>query len=118
MTERLARIDWLPTEQGGRAAPPLGPRYSTSVRFEDWAPGPEGANWSLVVEMIDRSVDSMTWTANVHFLFEEAPSESLKAGTRFEWYEGKKCVARGTILQAVLGTSAVGQPVVVPHQVG
>ncbi|MHB1422454.1 MAG: hypothetical protein ACYC3I_04495 [Gemmataceae bacterium] len=101
MASRLARITWLTPEEGGRRTPPSGPRYSTPARFEGQAPGPEGANWSLVVDRMSQPLGSADWIAEVRFLVDEAPHELLLLGARFELYEGKKCVARGVIISPV-----------------
>ncbi len=98
MTTRLARITWLTPEEGGRHAPPSGPRYSAPARFEGQTAGPEGANWSLIVDLVSHPPESGDWIAEVRFLVEEAPRECLRFGACFELYEGKKLVARGTIL--------------------
>lgn len=113
--ERIARIEWLSAEQGGRNAPPSGPRYSTPVRFESQPFGAEGATWSLVVEMIDRSADAMAWTARVHFLMDEAPNELLNVGARFELFEGAKRIGRGAVLPETVGANAATQAVVAPQ---
>lgn len=100
MTSRLARISWLTADQGGRSCPPAGPRYSTPARFEanstSW---PEQA-WSLVLDLVSHPAGTADWIANVHFLFPEAPHGWLSDGARFELFEGNRCVARGTILDA------------------
>jgi hypothetical protein len=101
MTNRLARITWLAPEEGGRRVPPSGPRYIAPARFEGPAAGSEGANWSLVVDLISHPPGSADWIAEVRYLFDEAPHELLLPGTRFELYEGKKCVARGVLLSPV-----------------
>jgi hypothetical protein len=98
MTSRLARITWLTPEEGGRRQPPPGPRYSAPVRFEGQPVGAEGANWSLVVDLVSRPPGSADWIAEVRYLVDEAPHELLRVGACFELYEGKKCVARGIII--------------------
>jgi len=103
MTIQLARITWLTPEEGGRRLPPSGPRYTAPTRFESQPPGPEGANWSLVVDRMPQSPGSMEWIAEVHYVAEEAPHELLLPGACFELYEGKKCVARGVISSLLRG---------------
>jgi len=100
MTRARAIVEWVPQNQGGRRQPPTGtgPRpYSTVVRFTD-APWPEETSWSLVVEMDPALSETYRWIADVHFLVPEAPHHCLRQGKEFELYEGKKCVARGRIL--------------------
>jgi hypothetical protein len=50
--------------------------------------------------MAARPADSTDWLAQVRFLVDEAPHEILVEGARFELYEGEKCVARGTVIDA------------------
>jgi hypothetical protein len=101
MTTPLARITWLTPEEGGRKKPPPGPRYCAPARFEGQAAGPEGANWSLVVDLLSHPPESADWLAEVCYLVDEAPRELLLLGACFELYEGKKCVARGVIIDPV-----------------
>ena len=101
MVTKKALIEWIPRGQGGRSKPPPGigtPPYSTVIRFVDepW-PCPAGS-WSLVVVKDASRSTEYKWMADVHFLVEEAPHESLLEGRAFELYEGSRCVARGTVL--------------------
>ena len=103
MVTKKALIEWIPKDQGGRTKPPLGigvPPYSTEVRFveDHWPPVDE--SWSLVVDKNQPLSTEFRWIADVHFLVEEAPHDSLREGRAFELYEGKKCVARGRIEQS------------------
>jgi hypothetical protein len=101
--ERMMRsvVEWIPKEKGGRSEPPAGvgsPPYATVVRFVDTEePWPPPEAWSLVVEKIEALSEPYSWTANVRFLVDEAPHDSLREGSQFELYEGGKCVARGRI---------------------
>ena len=100
MQVRRAVVDWLPKEQGGRSEPPSGhgPRpYAAVVQFSD-DPWPDSDTWSLVVEMDPALSDRDRWFASVHFLAEDAPHDSLQRGRSFTLYEGRRCVAQGTIL--------------------
>ena len=95
-----AVVDWIPLEQGGRRGPPsgLGPQpYSTVMRFLD-EPWPAPVAWSLVVKMVEARDGDDRWLADVRFLFDEAPRDSLREGREFELYEGLKCVARGRLI--------------------
>jgi hypothetical protein len=111
MTEKLARIIWLSAADGGRQTLPSGPRYSSPARFDaakdKW---PQEA-WSLVLDLVNRSSDSTDWLAKVRFLAENAPQELLQEGSRFELFEGKKCVAVGTIVPATLPPDGAAQSV-------
>ena len=94
----IAEIEWLTAEAGGRKSPPPGPTYSAPVRFEDesWEAWAKEA-WTLVAQVIECS-DAYHWKANVAFLVGNAPQERLMPGARFEFYEGRRCVARGRVL--------------------
>ena len=100
MVTKKALIEWIPKEEGGRSKPPLGvgyPSYSTVVHFID-EPWPHATgSWSLVVVKNEPLSTEFRWIADVHFLVEDAPHDSLRDGREFELYEGKKCVARGRI---------------------
>ena len=101
ITKRVS-IEWIPESQGGRAKPPLGagePPYSTVVHFpgEPW-PHPDGS-WSLVIRKNVPLSGEYQWVADVHYLVDDAPHESLRVGREFELYEGNKCVARGRIIE-------------------
>ena len=96
-----AKIEWVKPEEGGRSRPPSGEGsrpYSAPVKLggsnEPWPP-PEA--WSLVVEKVE-APDLYTWEADVRFLVEGAPVQLLTTGRNFELYEGRLCVARGTLL--------------------
>ena len=39
------------------------------------------------------------WLAEVNYLFENAPHYLLAQEAEFELYEGKRCVARGRIIE-------------------
>lgn len=92
-----AIIAWVPPEAGGRQHVPAGPRYITVCRFEE-DPGWENGTWSLVVEWVRTFRGGRLILANVDFLVPEAPTNFLRAGTRFELLEGRKRVAKGVIL--------------------
>jgi len=102
MTTVRAVVEWIPKEQGGRSEPPAGvgsPPYATVVRFTDAdEPWPPPVAWSLVVEKDEETSGRYRWFADVHFLMNDAPHDSLRHGRTFELYEGKKLVARGRIL--------------------
>lgn len=98
---KKASIAWIPKEAGGRSKPPLGigePSYATVIHFPE-EPWPHlSGSWSLVVRKDEALSSEYHWIANVHFLVEEAPHDSLRDGRNFELYEGNKCVARGSII--------------------
>jgi hypothetical protein len=95
VTSRRAHITWLPPDKGGRQTPPSGPRFSPTARF---AAAKEDR--SVVLELVSRPAGSADWIADIRFLFDDAPQDLLADGARFELYEGKRCVAHGTILAA------------------
>lgn len=95
-----AVIEWIRPEEGGRSAVPsgTGPRpYATLVRFPGSSePWPPAKAWSLVVEKAE-GLNAFTWEAEVRFLEDDAPTELLISGRRFELYEGWKRVAVGEL---------------------
>ena len=102
MMNKKAIVEWKTKDQGGREEPPLGvgvPFYATVMRFTDEPWPPVNGAWSMVVIKDEQASTDSLWTANVHFLVDEAPHDSLRNGRAFELYEGNKCVARGTIME-------------------
>lgn len=93
----LARVCWVPETEGGRKIPPTGHRYVTVARFEEDKTWPDEA-WSLVMDFSESPIDTRCVTADVHFLVPEAPAHLLTTGSKFELFEGRRCVARGEIL--------------------
>jgi hypothetical protein len=95
-----AVIEWISKERGGRREPPSGVAptpYTTLVRFVD-EPWPAHDAWSLMVKKERDWGRPDRWLAEVGFLVDEAPVDSLREGREFELYEGKTCVARGKIV--------------------
>jgi hypothetical protein len=95
-----AVIEWIAKEEGGRREPPSGDAptpYTSVVRFTD-EPWPAHDAWSLIVKKVRDWSPPIRWLAEVSFLVEEAPVDSLREGREFELYEGKKCVARGKLV--------------------
>ena len=96
----LATIEWLTLEAGGRQSPPSGDggRYSAPARFGEWVGNqPASADFSLVA-ILEEKLDPYHWKARVMFLFDDAPHDRLRPGAKFEFYEGRRCVARGTVI--------------------
>ena len=102
LVKMRAVIDWIPKDQGGRSRPPSGvgtPPYSTIVRFRDTQePWPTPVVWSLVVEKDEAQSEPCRWVADVHYLVDDAPHESLRPWREFDLFEGNKCVAHGKFL--------------------
>ncbi len=98
----LAKIRWLKPGEGGRVAPPRGPRYSTVAKFEaqteeEW----RRDAWSLVLNLEGTPDETLSQTAWVRFLAgeEKAPVEWLRPCSTFALFEGPKKVAEGTVLE-------------------
>jgi hypothetical protein len=90
----LAKVHWVPPEEGGRTSLPTGKKYSTIARF----PGDTGTwlqeAWSIVLEFDEPpSAQGNPSMAKARFLAGKAPVDRLKPGRAFELYEGKKKVA-------------------------
>ncbi|HEV7280206.1 MAG TPA: hypothetical protein VGN57_08340 [Pirellulaceae bacterium] len=107
---RLAEIRWNAASDGGRERLPSGigePPYAPVVRLLDCDEQEnDGTAWSLVVRKLEAGDDEAgengdgeaEWLAEIAFLVDAAPHETLTTGRRFELYEGARCVASGTIL--------------------
>lgn len=96
-----ARIRWIPSEAGGRDAPPTGPRYSTVARFEDDASHWPNVAWSIVAEFDKPPTESQEIIARIWLLAHDkpdAPQYLLRPGSRFELFEGRKLVATGEVI--------------------
>jgi hypothetical protein len=97
----LAKIRWLKPDEGGRVAPPPGPRYSTVAKFESQTDAQWRRNaWSLVLDL--EGIPDETWTqmAWVRFLAGAGPpADWLHPRKNFELFEGSKKVAEGTVLE-------------------
>jgi len=99
MVERSARIQWLKPEEGGRPSPPPGPEYSTVARFEILAERWPHEAWSVVLSISAPADSEGAMVTGIRMLVgDNAPKEVLASGSRFELYEGGKCVARGEVL--------------------
>jgi hypothetical protein len=94
---KTARIEWVPQSQGGRRAPPVGPRYVAIAKLESAAESWPGEAWDLAIELIDRPRGPHEWIARVYFVFDDAPQEWLTEGEHFALYEGRRCVAHGEV---------------------
>jgi hypothetical protein len=103
VTSRRAHITWLTPDQGGRQTPPSGPRYTPTARFDATS-----EDRSVVLDLVSRPTDSADWIADIRFLFDDAPQDFLSDGASFELFEGKRCVARGTVVN-VVAEQGIGQ---------
>ena len=102
MVKVRAVVYWVTRDEGGRRQPPSGvgsTAYSAVVRFTDTdEPWPPPEAWSLAVEKDEGSSEPLLWLADVHFVAEHAPRDSLRPGRPFDLYEGSRRVAHGEIL--------------------
>lgn len=93
-TSVLAKVHWIPPEEGGRASLPTGKRYATISRFHEDAGTWWQEAWSIVLEFDEPPADQGNPSmARARFLVEKAPVDRLKPGRVFELYEGKRKVA-------------------------
>ena len=92
-----ATLDWHRADEGGRETIPSGKRYSTVARFEDAASDWPEVAWSIVLEKMEVVGGQRRMIATIRFLSSEAPQHLLRPGSRFELYEGRKCVAKGVV---------------------
>lgn len=96
-TRHPAILVWVPAANGGRQSPPAGPVYSTLAAFDEDKDFHLGA-WSIVAEFVRVFKNPRHVLADISFLMDEAPESLLHVGSRFALMEGKRCVARGTVL--------------------
>lgn len=96
-----AQITWVTQKNRGRKNPPTpGTRYCPIVVFDAMAKN-RNEFWSA--DFICTEVDTkMRSIVDFAFLVEDAPTEFLVDGNKFELYEGNKKVAFGVILEELL----------------
>lgn len=93
--EITALIRWLTPLEGGRAAPPSGPTYSTVAHFKESADEWPAVAWSIVLEFLDPFKSK----ALVCFLMPNTPGRLLKVGAHFDLYEGPKLIAHAEVIE-------------------
>jgi hypothetical protein len=97
-TNKRAIINWISPEEGGRrSGPPIGPDYAAPAKFMEHADAWLTEAWDLLVHQVECLDGSNKWLADVQFRVDEAPHAWLISEALFDLYEGKRCVARGTI---------------------
>ena len=94
MKHAIARLRWLPPNEGGRPSPVSATRYMSPVVMEGI--DPTEAAWTLVVNRSE-AAGGDDETVLVHFLMEDAPHDLLKTGTAFRLLEGARTVAEGIV---------------------
>lgn len=94
MSKIIAKINWLPTESGGKDRFPL-KNYSTAAHFYADV---EGQDWSIALKVISNQ-DNYESICSFSFLFQDiAPKNLIFIGSKFELFESKK-VADGEIIE-------------------
>ncbi|WP_456310864.1 hypothetical protein [Serratia proteamaculans] len=88
------RIEWLPSDKGGRKSVPLEGKYYSVSRFpedETW----QNNAWSVVFELNKQKAEGgiIVSYGTVDFLMHTAPKERMEKHDHFEIYEGPKKVA-------------------------
>ena len=103
----IAKIEWLTAAAGGRTSgPPPGPTYRAPARVGSWTGNaPQDANFTLEAKLISKE-DDFHWDAVMEFIVAEAPHNSLQRDAAFEFYEGRRCVARGRIIDVLAKDAA------------
>jgi hypothetical protein len=90
----LAKVHWVPSEDGGRTSLPAGKTYSTVSRFQEDTGVWLQEAWSIVLEFDEPPVaQGNPSMARARFLAEKAPVDRLQPGRTLELYEGRKKVA-------------------------
>lgn len=96
----LAKVHWVPCEEGGRTSLPAGKRYATISRFQEDAGAWLQEAWSIVLEFdASPATQENPSMARAWFLAAKAPVDRLKPGRTFEFYEGRKRVATVEIVR-------------------
>lgn len=97
---RQAVIDWIsPADGGRRSGPPDGSDYAAPAKFIAHADTWSFEAWDLLVHKVKCVGGQNKWIAEVHFRVDEAPHAWLIPHAVFELYEGRRCVAIGTITE-------------------
>lgn len=98
-----AKVSFLRPEDGGRSAPPSGPRYASVGRFAQ-PPGPS-QEWSVVFDFVGAPDLQGEVEARVSFLAEPPPLDLVFRNANFEICEGRRVVGHAQLLPA---TESVG----------
>ncbi|REJ65997.1 MAG: hypothetical protein DWQ31_16115 [Planctomycetota bacterium] len=101
-----AKIHWKTADEGGRSKPPAPAEwwetpYNPAIRLHDpTEPWPsQEVTWTVFVRQLAAGSSEREWIADVRYAMPEAPRHELRAGRRFELYEGPHCVATGVLLE-------------------
>ena len=92
----VAKIEWLPTTQGGRKNLPSGNKYCPIIITEGNVFDPQKECWSIIISDT-QVIDTFKTISKIQYLSEKAP-KNLSPGVNFMLYEGFKLVATGIIL--------------------
>lgn len=90
-------VEWIPSEKGGRGAPPSGLVYSALGRFPEQLATFRHEAWTVVLHFSEPPRAGELSEADTEFLSPDAPQELLKPGQTFELCEGTRAVARVTL---------------------
>lgn len=100
----MARIHWIPTEQGGKDRFPL-TEYSTAAHFSSDV---DGQDWSVVLKDISHH-ENYESVCSLSFLFQDqVPKNLVYVGSKFELFESRK-VADGEIIRISLNYYQLGE---------
>jgi hypothetical protein len=96
----LAKVHWVPPEQGGRKVLPAGKQYTTVSCCQEDAESYLQEGWSIVLEFDEPPVKQGNPSmARARFLVDAAPIDRLQPGRAFDLYEGVKRVATVEIME-------------------
>lgn len=90
--EYQAELEFVAPEDGGMGSPPRD-HLACIVRFEGYAP-----NWTLLLDF--NYIGGLERRANITYLVDEAPFESLQVGAEFDLLNGSNIVAQGKVTRA------------------
>jgi len=102
-------LEWIPPASGGRRAPPPGPIYAPTARFED---EPLSEMFSVVFKRLDEPIGdglAANWTMSI-LVPENLPNKVARvaSGVTLIVHEGRQAVAKCVVMAACLSPVAVG----------
>ena len=104
MKQVLVKVDWASPEQGGRSALPSGgDEYVGVSTFDETAI----QAWSMRIKWVDKESEPSVWYGLASFLFDEAPYHLLYVGNSFDLIEGRKTVARTSVISSAKVVEAI-----------
>ena len=76
-----------------------GAKYSTVIKFEEDNKNWTAGAWSIILNKLVQDNTKCVMTGDMKFLSPDAPNDLLTINKKFELFEGKKCAAKGEIIE-------------------